>query len=110
VRHDAGHHPFLYYGEHRLTLTKEGYLSSSELLAMDAPWYGMFPIDIVTEVLIPIGWHDVRNVDVHLQPGIGKIPLPDLQSVLARAERLRRAGPEGPQSVPAKPAPEPPPR
>ena len=90
--------PFDHYGSRRVTLRKEGYLSRIELLHLSAPWYSTFPLDLFTEVLFPVGWKDTRHLDVKLEPGRGQIPPPDLESVLGRAEELRRAGPEGPRS------------
>ena len=89
--------PFLHYGTRRVSLNKDGFLSHSEVLDMRPPWYGYFPLDLITEILVPWGWKDVHEVHAILQPGQGTIPPPDLANVLERAEELRRAGPEGPQ-------------
>ncbi len=87
---------FSYYGTRRVTLYLEGYLTESRVVALEPPWYGYFPFDIVSEVLLPVGWKDRHEVQVVLQPGADTISEPDLTSVLKRAESLRRAGPEGP--------------
>ena len=92
--------PFDYYGERRLTLYLDGYRTWSEVLPIEPPWYAYFPIDIVTEVLVPIGWTDIHEVHAELEPGTGVALAPDLQSVLELAETLRRAGPQGPLVAP----------
>ena len=107
--------PFLYYGTRRVSLNLDGYLSYSEVIKMQPPWYGFFPIDFFSEILLPVGWKDRHEVNAVLKLGEGTIPAPELADVLERAEELRRAGPEGPapdRPVPdldpdADPAPEP---
>jgi hypothetical protein len=88
------------YGTRRVTLYVPGYLTHSELVELDPPWYATFPLDIFTEVLFPVGWHHVQRYEADLVAGTGSIATPELEDVLARAEALRRAGPEGPE--PAK--------
>ena len=88
--------PFDDYGVRRVTLYLDGYLSHSEAIDIRPPWYGYFPLDFVSEILLPIGWHDRHKLTVKLEPGSSSIDAPDLLGVLERAESLRRAGPEGP--------------
>jgi hypothetical protein len=93
--------PFDHYGTRRFTFYLDGYVTDSQVVDIAPPWYGYFPLDIVSEVLLPFGWRDRHRVHADLLPGTGAIPPPDLESVLERAEQLRRAGPEGP--VPSEP-------
>ena len=73
---------------------------------LDAPWYGRFPADIVSEVLLPVGWRDRREVRVTLEAQSGAVSAPDFEKVLENAESLRLAGPEGPRTLPPRaPAP-----
>jgi hypothetical protein len=81
--------PFIHYGERRISLYLEGFIASSEVVAISPPWYGRFPFDIFSEVLIPVGWHQTVRHHVDLEPGSGKIPAPALNLVLQRAESLR---------------------
>ncbi len=92
--------PFLYYGVRRLTLAKAGYLTRSERIEIDGPWYGHFPYDLLSEIVFPVGWDDDHFVHWKLEPGVEAVPLPELRSVLARANALRRSGPEGPRELP----------
>lgn len=96
--------PFDDYGVRRVTLYLDGHLSHSEAIDLRPPWYGYFPLDFISEILIPIGWHDRHKLKVKLAPGDSQIAAPDLVGVLERAEQLRRAGPEGPVRNPAIPA------
>jgi hypothetical protein len=91
------HVPFTSYGVRRITLYLDGYLTYSEAFDVKAPWYAYFPIDILSEIVFPVGWRDRHRLRVKLVPGTAAIPAPDLVRVLQRAEALRRAGPEGPR-------------
>lgn len=92
--------PFFHYGTREVTFYLEGYLTESFDVDVDPPWYARFPIDFVTEIFVPIGWRDGHRVHADLEGGEQLRTLPALQSVLERAEALRRAGPMGPRNLP----------
>jgi hypothetical protein len=96
--------PFLHYGTRRVTFYLDGYLTQSQVIDIDPRWFNTFPLDLVSEVLVPIGWRDRRYIAAEMEHGSGALTLPDLESVLERAESLRRAGPEGPRPVETPPA------
>jgi len=98
------------YGTRRITLYKQGWATASQQVVIDEPWYLMFPVDIVTEVLLPFGWKDIRRVDITMDQDVGPVTRPDLAAVLQRAESLRLAEPSGPRpsTIPAPPKPAPP--
>ncbi|MCY2960406.1 MAG: PEGA domain-containing protein [Planctomycetota bacterium] len=95
------------YGTRRITLYKQGYATTSRQVVIDAPWYLIFPIDIVTEVLLPFGWKDIRRIEIPMAQDVGPVTRPDLAAVLQRAESLRLAEPSGPRpsTVPVPPPP-----
>ena len=95
------------YGTRRVTLQRSGFRTRSELIDVRPPWYSYFPLDLVSEVLLPFGWKDRQEFRFKLEPEVGRTAEPDLEPVHERAERLRRAGPEGPQPVKAPPRVEP---
>ena len=99
-----GHTPatfdFGHYGIRRVTLHLDGYRTFTERIELSPPWYARFPFDLVSEVLIPVGWRDRRELRVRLEPGEEVLSRPGLRSVLERADVLRRAGPAGPQDLP----------
>ena len=99
-------HPFLHYGTRRVSLYLDGHLAESRVVELEPPWYGRFPVDLFSEVLLPLGWKDFHRVHVNMVPGTGTIAQPDLESVLERAESLRRGMPEGPRPQPPPPASE----
>ena len=100
------------YGTRRITLYKAGYHSRSEVFTLRAPWYARFPLDIFSEIVFPFGWKDPHPIKLELEAVKGEVTEPDLKSVLARAQALRLAGPDGPSQLPprtsARPASKPP--
>ena len=92
--------PFDHYGIRRVTLYRDGYRSHSERVKLRAPWYGTFPLDVISEVLLPFGWRDERRLHVTLLAGEEAVELPSVTSVFERADILRSAGIEGPRDLP----------
>lgn len=95
------------YGTRRVTLYREGYRSLSLLVDLNPPWFGVFPFDVFSEVVIPVGWQDRHVVEMRLEPESGEVTEPDLELVLRRAETLRMATPEGPLRSQHAPEPRP---
>ena len=94
------------YGTRRVTLYLDGYRTQTQLFDVKAPWYEHFPLDIVSEVLLPFGWHDRHDLLVRLEPESGGVTMQDVERVLERAESLRLAEPTGPRPVVSKPKPD----
>ena len=81
---------FEHYGQRRLALYRETYRTYSEPLVLRAPWWARFPIDIVTEVILPLGLDDVRQVRIVLAPDAGEPEASDAtQEFLSNALRAR---------------------
>lgn len=96
---------FEHYGTRRLTFYLAGYRTSSRRIQLRPRWYARFPMDILTEVLLPLGLTDRRKVHEALVQGEEVLSLPSLRSVIERANALRHSGPEGPRTLPdARPA------
>jgi ABC-type amino acid transport substrate-binding protein len=92
--------PFLHYGTRRVTWYLDGYRTESRLVPIRAPWYAGFPVDILTEVVLPIGWKNNHSVHEDLARGDAPALEPELRAVIDRAETIRRAGPSGPKDLP----------
>ncbi len=92
---------FTHYGIRRVTLYKPGFRTHSEQIELEPPWYEHFPMDFVSEILLPFGWKDERKYHVALVRGSEVMTPPSLRSVIERADALRQAGPEGPRDLPA---------
>ena len=92
--------PFEHYGVRRVSLQLEGHRSVTQRVPLRGPWYSRFPLDLFSEVFLPLGLDDDHAVMLELEAGIERPAAPELRQVLARAEALRRAGPEGPRVLP----------
>ncbi|HUR29096.1 MAG TPA: PEGA domain-containing protein [Planctomycetota bacterium] len=90
--------PFKDYGVRRVTLRLDGYLTYSDSFEVKPPWYGYFPVDLLSEIVFPVGWHDRHRLRVTLVKGDTRVEAPDLVEVLGRAEAMRRAPPTGPRA------------
>jgi hypothetical protein len=101
----VGHTPvkvrFESYGYRHVTVEQRGYRSYTTVMEVPIPWYSRFPMDYITEVLLPFGWEDIHHLDVTLEPRSGEVSRPDFDGVLRRAASLRRGGPAGPTEAPA---------
>jgi len=107
-------HDFVYYGTRKIRLVKDGYETLTVRQPFPLPWYQFFPLDFVTENLIPWEIRDERVVDLAMVPVAATPP----ESVVARAEQARLAAgslppAEPPRIVPlpaaGQPVPAPPP-
>ena len=63
---------FLWYGWHRITLRKEGFVRQDDLKLLRSPVYLWIPFDLAVE-LLPFPVHDARSLDYTLTPAS---PLP----------------------------------
>ncbi|MEE8469616.1 MAG: PEGA domain-containing protein [Planctomycetota bacterium] len=86
-------HEFQHYGPRRLTLYLPGYGTWSERVYLKTPWYSYFPLDFLTEVLIPMGLTHRRSFHVELQPDVGDEggTTPATDGFVRRAAAVRRA-------------------
>jgi len=80
--------PFDSYGTRELEVRLADHAVFVEMIEVDPPWYQIFPLDFVGEVLVPWHWVDSRAFDVLLVPrDAGETPT--IEEVLERAETLR---------------------
>jgi len=91
-------HDFVYYGTRKIRLVKDGYETLTVRQPIPAPWYEYFPLDFVSENLIPWEIRDERVIDLPLAPAAAVAA----EEVVARAEQVRLAS--GPSAVGAAPA------
>jgi len=57
-----------HYGIHRVLVRKPGFEVKEQLVTLDPPWYQVFPIDVVFDILWPAKIEDSREVYVKLEP------------------------------------------
>jgi len=77
---------FDFYGKREFRVVKEGYETRTLLLPVRAPWYQWFPLDFVSEVLLPGKLTDRKYYEIDMHP-IVIVPTSEL---FGRAEELRR--------------------
>jgi len=94
-------HDFVYYGTRKIKLVKDGYETLTVRQPFPLPWYQFFPLDFVTENLIPWEIRDERVVDLAMVPAASTAP----ESVVARAEQARLAAGSLPPAEPARVVP-----
>lgn len=58
---------FTHYGERKIYIAREGFEPVEKILKIEPPWYGSFPFDIISEVLVPVWRTDFRNEQFTLQ-------------------------------------------
>jgi hypothetical protein len=94
---------FVYYGKYHFTLIKEGYETQQIEQIISTPWYEYFPLDFISENLIPWPIRDRRTFSYQLEPR----RLVDTNELRKQAENLRNRGRSlgaGTQPEPAAPA------
>ncbi len=88
---------FVYYGQRKIRLVKDGYETKTVLQRIPPPWYQYFPIDFVTENLVPGEIRDHRTLTYNLRPQA----LVPTDALLGRAEQLRRGMHQATGTTPA---------
>jgi hypothetical protein len=87
--------PFEHHGTRRVTLYLEGYLVWSEAVPIEAPWWAGFPLDLVTENLVPWRLRDEHELAVPLTPAADRPGVEGIDAFLQRTTtthvRERRA-------------------
>jgi hypothetical protein len=97
---------FVYYGKYHFTVIKDGYETMQVDEVIKTPWYEYFPLDFISENLVPWKIHDVRRFHYHLEPA----RTPNTAELLNQAQELRMKGqsigaPAAPVPMAALPAP-----
>jgi hypothetical protein len=105
--------PYVYYGTRQIRLVRDGFETTTVLQPIPTPWYEYFPLDFVSENLLPWEIRDERTLEFTLVPQ-RMVPRERLRQ---EAEDLRRSvqgGPAAPGAalpgVPGAPTFAPPPR
>ena len=81
--------PIDHYGTRLLTLYEPDSRLYSEPVELVAPWWTRFPVDILTELLLPIQLDDRQRVHVSLLPASGEEAEPITASFVEEAIRVR---------------------
>ena len=92
---------FVYYGKYKFTIKKEGYQTQQIYQDIPTPWYEYFPLDVISEVLVPFQIENVNRFTYHLMP----VEQPRIDDLLRESENLRNRG----HNLPPPPGGYPPP-
>lgn len=76
---------FTYYGTREITLTKDGYETQTVMQKVKTPWYQVFPLDAVSDNLLPFEVTNRHEFTYQLQP---KVVVPT-DELLNRGNLLR---------------------
>ncbi len=77
--------PFTWYGTYDVICRKDGFTTMQQAVKIDAPWYELPGIDLVSECLTPVTYRDHRAHHFVLEPE--KLPTKD--ELLGRASEFR---------------------
>lgn len=101
---------YTYYGTRKVRLVRDGYETLTVMQRIPAPWYEWFPLDFISENVVPIEIRDQRTLDYNL---VQQRMVPT-EETLRNAEQLRSqvngaripgAPVSGPVSTPVVPGP-----
>ncbi|HEV3258238.1 MAG TPA: PEGA domain-containing protein [Gemmataceae bacterium] len=91
---------FVYYGDYHFTIRKDGYATLQVRQPIPMPWYEYWPLEFVSENLVPGHIENIHRFDYTLQP----LPQPNIQQLLNEAQILRSKGKAiGPPAPPPAP-------
>ncbi len=60
--------PWFFDGTREITVAKAGYLTERRIVKMRASWFSWFPLDIISELIVPWDIHDRRYYYFALKP------------------------------------------
>ena len=60
--------PFVYYGTVRVDLWSEGYRPVTAMVELTTPWYEWVPLDLFSELLVPVRRLDLHEFTATLEP------------------------------------------
>ena len=78
--------PFTFYGVRDISLEKEGYKPISKKVDLSIPVYEYFPLDFISDVVIPVNIKDTHTVSFELEKDNSVI---NTEELLKRAKELR---------------------
>lgn len=79
---------FVYYGKYRFVFDRDGYQRLTVEEDIAPPWYEWFPLDFISENLIPYTIRDIRKIQRPLEPVMMVPP----ETILNRALQLQLQG------------------
>jgi len=81
--------PFYYYGHRKIEFRLKNYKAEQVLLELDPPWYQVFPLDFMFDLLWPATLNDVHSYEFELVQWKPE-NLDDQKAILDRAQLMRK--------------------
>lgn len=91
--------PFTYYGNRRVQIVKDGFETMTIDQPINTPWYQYFPLDFITEVLVPWNIRDEREYEYVMEPARGA----SVDELQARARSVREQALVPPEDAARRP-------
>jgi len=82
-------HKFTFYGTVDVALRAPGHYYHREFVSLDPPWYEVFPIDLVSELMLPWMVRDVHTVEVALVPAPPEMTDAERAALEEKAKAMR---------------------
>jgi hypothetical protein len=79
---------YTWYGKREIVLVLEKHRPVREIVSLDPPWWQVFPLDFITDVLVPFTITDRVDLSYTLPPA--STSREEREEVRRRAEELRR--------------------
>jgi hypothetical protein len=80
--------PYTFYGGRDVTLEMPGYASITKRVNLRPPWWQVFPLDFITDLLVPLTLTDREELSVMMQKEPGEKA--DIEGLKNRADELRK--------------------
>lgn len=80
--------PYLWYGKREIVLELQKYRMVREIVTLNPPWWQYFPLDFITDVLVPFTIRDRTELSYVLEPAAPTAQ--EREEMRARAQELRR--------------------
>lgn len=79
--------PYTWYGKRELVVELKGFRPVRETIVLNPPWWQFFPLDFLTDVLVPFTLRDRVEYSFTLQPA--PVSADEIEEVRRRAAELR---------------------
>ncbi len=76
---------FDFYGSREIALRMDGYFTATRVVKLAVPWFEYFPLDLVSELLLPLRLRNRHEFTFELKPLPERAP----EGLLERAGRAR---------------------
>lgn len=80
--------PYLWYGKREIVLELQKYRMVREIVTLNPPWWQYFPLDFITDVLVPFTIRDRTELSYVLEPAAPTAQ--EREEMRARAQQMRR--------------------